>query len=201
MGQRSSGPLVLALKPEASRLIWVFSEMLYGLLFVAWELSLLSATDSAVGSVIFLQQFGQYFTSLVSLQERILLRTPEMIQLEHEHLKPWICLSFLGSWEEVTEHIKKSLVWLQTNQGTRQPLHFSGDLSLEQSLLGDSKQIFLNKAESPLQPECVLLWLQSHEYLKGAEGKAQQPLAFQSFPVPATWIVAMLLNPLWPLRT
>lgn len=106
MSQRSSGPLVLALKPEAARLVWVFSELLYGLLLAAWEPSHLSAIDSAVGSILFLQLLGQYFTSFISLQERILLRTPEVIQLQHEHLKPWICLSFLGSLEEVTECIK-----------------------------------------------------------------------------------------------
>lgn len=67
MGWRSSGPRVFALKPEAARLVWVFCEMLYGLLLVAWEPNNFSETDCAVGSVLFLQRFGPYFTSLVVL--------------------------------------------------------------------------------------------------------------------------------------
>lgn len=67
MGWRSSGPLVVALKPEAARLVWVFCEMLYGLLFVAWEPSHFSETDCAAGSILFLWRFGLYFTSLVVL--------------------------------------------------------------------------------------------------------------------------------------
>lgn len=125
-GSEVLSPLVLALKPEAARLVWVFSELLYGLLLVAREPSHLSATDSAVGSVLFLQQFGQYFTSLVSLQEGIILRTPEVIQFQHKHLKPWVYLSFLGGLGRGYSACKKFLVWLQTNQGTRNPLHFSG---------------------------------------------------------------------------
>lgn len=61
------GPLVLALKPEAARLVWVFCEMVYGLLLVAWEPSHFSETDCAVGSVLFLRRFGLYFTSVVVL--------------------------------------------------------------------------------------------------------------------------------------
>lgn len=47
--------------------VWGFCEMLYGLLLVAWEPNNFSETDCAVGSVLFLQRFGPYFTSLVVL--------------------------------------------------------------------------------------------------------------------------------------
>lgn len=65
MGWRSPDPPVLSLKPEAARLVWVFREMLYGLLLAAWEPSHFSESDCAVGSVLFLQRFGLYFTPLV----------------------------------------------------------------------------------------------------------------------------------------
>lgn len=44
---------------------------------------------------------------------------------------------------------KKFLVWLQTNQATRHPLHFSGGLGLEQSLLGNWNQIFFLRLRVP----------------------------------------------------
>lgn len=77
--------------------------MLYGLLLVAWGPRNFSETDCAVGSILFLQRFGPYFTSLVVLKQGILLRTLGVTQ--SEHLKPWVHLSFLGSGEEVSTKI------------------------------------------------------------------------------------------------
>jgi len=96
---------------------------------------------------------------------------------------------------------QRFLVCIQTFRVSRCCSYFSEGLSLEQLLLASCRQSFSVVPRSAQQPACVPFGLQSDEHMRGRGRKAQQPLAFRSFPTPATSIVAMLLNPLCPLRT
>lgn len=148
MAQRPSGPLVLASKSEVARLVWVFSELLFGLLLVAWEPSHFSATDSAVGSVLFLQWLGQHFDLFSFFTGKNPIENTWSDTITPWAFKTMRMSQFPGELGRSYRVHKQFLVWLQINQGTRHPLHYSG-LGLEHSLLGNWKQIFFQRLRVP----------------------------------------------------